>query len=236
MSALEFIATVGKTFSVQLYNATTGAAIGAPVTGVTDSVTPTRYRVNVGSNAGVVFVVATATNVRVSGYFDLDNPVGGYSQLVDSLTAVDESAIALEVFRRLAGQRVALADAPIVGSVRDVVNSLDYSDAIDITTGAGSLLVFTVRKCVGDSAAQLEADSAVGLYTLAGASWPTAGDGSVTRTSSTRVDVRIKAAALQLLPPGKYAAELRELASGNVIGGVEFELNLRRSAGRRVAA
>ena len=233
MSAIEFIATAGKTFSVQLYNATTGAAIGSAFTGVNDSV-PTRYRVNVGNAAGVVFMVATATNLRVSGYFDLNKPVGGYSQLVDTLA--DESAIALEVFRRLAGQRVALADAPIVGNVREVVNSLDYSDAIDLTTSADSVLVFTVRRCTSDAAAQLEADSDIGLYTLAGADWPTASDGSVLRTSSTRVDVHVKAAALQLLAPGKYAAELRELdAAGGVLGGVEFELMVRRSAGRRVA-
>jgi hypothetical protein len=84
MSAIEFIAPAGKTFSVQLYNATTGAPIGDAITPVTDSV-PTRYRANTGSATGVVYVVATATNVRAAGYADLDNPSGGYSSLTDSV-------------------------------------------------------------------------------------------------------------------------------------------------------
>lgn len=82
MSAIEFTANAGKTFSVQLYDANTGAAVGSAITGVTDSVTPTRYRNGTGSNSGIVFVLATATNLSVSGYADLDNPNEyGYSEL-----------------------------------------------------------------------------------------------------------------------------------------------------------
>ncbi len=74
MSAIEFIAQAGKTFSVQLYNAITGDPIGSPITGVTDSSVPTRYRISGIATTGNVYVVATGPNVRVAGYARLDAP------------------------------------------------------------------------------------------------------------------------------------------------------------------
>lgn len=93
MSAIEFSAQSGKTFSVQLYHATTGDAIGSPITGVTDGTTPTLYRANTGTNTGTVYVLATATNLHVAGFADLSNPgTNGYSQLKE-FTAASSAAI-----------------------------------------------------------------------------------------------------------------------------------------------
>lgn len=82
MSAIEFTAQPGKTFSVQLYQLD-GTPIGDAITGVTDSLVPTRYRASTGSTTGTVYVVATTTNLRVTGYANLDKPAAasGYSPL-----------------------------------------------------------------------------------------------------------------------------------------------------------
>lgn len=94
MSAIEFTANAGKTFSVQLYNATTGASIGSAITGITDGTTPTLYRASTGSAEGLAYVVATTTNLRVAGYTNLSNPaINGYSQLRDSIAEVESAVI-----------------------------------------------------------------------------------------------------------------------------------------------
>lgn len=83
MSAIEFTAQAGKTFSVQRYTVE-GAAFGSPITNVTDTATPTLYRADVGNTTGIVYVVATATNLRVAGYANLDVPgFTGFSALSD---------------------------------------------------------------------------------------------------------------------------------------------------------
>lgn len=97
MSSIEFTSLPGKTFSVQVYDATTGGALGSPITGVTDSL-PTRYRADLGSVFGVVYIVATATNLRVAGYADLDRPNQfGYSALLASVEEL-ASYLALDNF------------------------------------------------------------------------------------------------------------------------------------------
>lgn len=89
MSAIEFTALPGRSFSVQQYNVTSGAPIGSAISPVTDSVTPTRYRTST-PNTGVVYVVATATNLRVAGYANLDRPAtSGFSELYDNLDEVN---------------------------------------------------------------------------------------------------------------------------------------------------
>lgn len=98
MSAIEFIAQPGKSFSVQLYNVTTGATIGAAIMPVVDTATPTRYRADTGANTGKVHVVATATNLRVSGYADLDKPAdNGYSGLAGSMEELGGGSVSLTV-------------------------------------------------------------------------------------------------------------------------------------------
>lgn len=90
MSAIEFTAQSGKTFSLQLYNATTLAAIGTPLapTGVGGI-----YRVSTGANTGIVYVEATATNLLVAGFANLDSAsANGYSPLRDTY---DEAATPL---------------------------------------------------------------------------------------------------------------------------------------------
>lgn len=91
MSAIEFTAPTGKTFSVQLYNATTLAAIGAAITPVTD--TAGIYRASTGANTGIVYVEATATNILVAGFANLDDAAAnGYSPLRDTYDEANTKA------------------------------------------------------------------------------------------------------------------------------------------------
>lgn len=88
MTAIEFLAPTGKSFSVQLYDKQTNATIGSPIAATEGA--PTRYRADTGTNTGIVFVVATATNLRVAGYANLNDPsAAGYSPIVDNLNDAD---------------------------------------------------------------------------------------------------------------------------------------------------
>ncbi len=85
MSAIEFSSWPGRTWSVQLYDPLTGATLGSPIVGVTDGTTPTLYRLSTGSRTGIVYVVGTATNARVRGYANLDQPAAtSYSPVLES--------------------------------------------------------------------------------------------------------------------------------------------------------
>lgn len=91
MSAIEFTAQSGKTFSLQLYNATTLATIGTALT-PTEAATGI-YRVSTGANTGVVYAKATATNVLVAGFADLDDvAANGYSALRDTYDEAENSS------------------------------------------------------------------------------------------------------------------------------------------------
>lgn len=279
MSAIEFLAPAGKTFSVQLYDPTTGAAIGTPITGVTDSVTPTRYRADTAAVAGVVFVVATTTNLRVAGYANLSDPyaITDHSPVLD-LTDVnlinlrtqidaaiagaeltvknfldtegdikpiappagaafqleaDTSAIASDVYSKLAGGRSTLLSGPTsaAGPI-DQVKTVDLSLTVPLTLPADSELVWFMR-CHPDAPnAYLVASKTAGLTQLMTSTSPTANQASVTRNANN-VAILIKAAALSQLPSETVACELRErTAAGAEISRHEVEITLRHSAGR----
>ncbi|MGN6543769.1 MAG: hypothetical protein ACTHK7_01885 [Aureliella sp.] len=96
MGEIEFIAQAGQTFSFQPYNSTSGEAIGSPVAAVTDSTTPTLYRVTVDAT-GIVYGVASATNLKVAGFANLDAPAdNGFSPLYGSYAEAASAAVVAE--------------------------------------------------------------------------------------------------------------------------------------------
>lgn len=151
MSAIEFSAQAGKTFSVQLYDATTGATIGSPIAGVVDNITPTRYRASTGTNSGIVYVVATTTNLRVAGYADLDNPPANstWSPLAESLDQVGGGEVNLTVLPSQVQQNPRSKASTLklyVGETISVSHQvLDPSGQPVTLTGMTLLLVFEDR-------------------------------------------------------------------------------------------
>lgn len=128
MTAIEFTAQAGKTFSVQLYDVVTGDAIGAATAGVTDD-PPTLYRADVGAATGDVYVVATATNLRVAGYADLNSPVNGYSPLTDTpASSVEATLSQIKAKTDLIGTGSATVSAPVAtnGTLSEIIIGDDY--------------------------------------------------------------------------------------------------------------
>lgn len=151
MSAIEFLAPTGKTFSVQLYNATTNVAIGSPITGVVEVTVPTRYRASTGSNTGIVYVVATSGNVKRSGYANLDDPSdSGYSGLVDTIESAKLSPVVvrplqLEQAERALGNNVDLVTGETPLDAFDVL--ADSSGNIpDLNTLTLEVIIETINK------------------------------------------------------------------------------------------
>lgn len=143
MSKGRFGAQAAKTFSVQLYNPTTLAALGAAIAGVTDATVPTLYEFTT-TTTGIVYMVATATNLRVAGYVDLSNPdATGSSPTVDTyeeaagtatdLTSVNTKldAIKLKTDLIVTGQITIQSPVNEDGSVNPIVIGDDYLAAHD---------------------------------------------------------------------------------------------------------
>lgn len=256
---IEFTSTPGKTFVVIVRDP--GANYAALATGIASSeISPGRYRANVGTLAGLVWIEATAGATRCLGFADLDSPAAsGFAHVVDALVAVDVAAIAdavadavnaagvalspgdissiaLAVYRRLAGASVALLDGPTTDGELDAVHSADFSYTFDADVAAGSSLVFTIKRDVADETPALEILSSVGLSVLNGVAAANAIDGSIVRLSATQCRAFIRARSFAQLAPGRYVVEFRELATGNVTKSKhELAINLRRSASSRVA-
>lgn len=87
MKTIEFSAQAGKVFSVQLYEGLDGDAVGGTLVPVEDP--PTRYRVNVAIDAGIFYVIASATNLTVAGYVNLSAP--GDNSCSEILDTYDEA-------------------------------------------------------------------------------------------------------------------------------------------------
>ena len=93
MSQIEFVAQSGYAFIVALRNPYAGyasLATGLTVTSVTAGV----YRASTGSLAGVVYVEADASGLRVVGYANLSAPgVNGYSEVFDTLAEAEAASL-----------------------------------------------------------------------------------------------------------------------------------------------
>ncbi len=83
-AAVEFIAWPGKTFIAQAYDPTSSDPAGSPVGGILDSGVASRYRFAL-DQTGIKFIKATATNLLVAGYVNLDAPAdNGSCPIVDT--------------------------------------------------------------------------------------------------------------------------------------------------------
>lgn len=237
MSAIEFTAQAGKTFSVQLYNASTGATIGSAITGVTDSSVPTRYRADTGSNTGVVYAVATATNLRVAGYADLNNPTNGFSVLTDT-PAVAPTGVTIEEIQAvnsdllqsiLNSGLVASSINPTIGDAIDRDLHSDWQITIPATTGPSDRILFSIG--VRTDEPSLEADNQTGCLT---------GDRpevvTVTRLSSSSVSVLIRAFALMTyLGYGSYEFELKTIQGSNTDLKYRADVSFRSGVSKEIA-
>lgn len=255
---IEFTSIPSRTFLVTVRNPASNYA--AVATGIAcTEVSPGRYRSNVGSLTGLVWIEAIAGATRSLGFADLNSPAAnGYAHVVDALVAVDVAAIAaavteagvtltndnvaaiaLAVYRRLASgsaAAVARVAGPTIGEPVDAINSADFDYSASIETTSTSTLVFSIRKCADDPTPQLEADSVGGLTILTGQATPTSSQAVITRVSATQATVLVKAAAFVSLAPGEYHSELRELTTdGKTISKLELPIVVRRSASRRSA-
>ena len=85
MPTIEFSAQTGKTFVAQQYDGITNSVVGSLILSPDISeVVPTRYRITTPAT-GIVYVVATSTNLVVTGYANLLTPgPNGFSELLDT--------------------------------------------------------------------------------------------------------------------------------------------------------
>ena len=257
MSGIEFTSRPGKTFTLVARDSADDYASLATGISCTE-VAAGRYRASLGSLAGIVWIEATAGAIKAVGLADLNNPAtNGYSDVVDSILNIDVeaiaaavaeagvsltdaniAAIALGVFRRLAGGSAAIGQlaGAVQGGPLDAINSVDFNYTASIETNATSKIVFSIRRCVDDAVPQLEADSTDGLTILTGDDSPTSEHAVIARISGTQVSITIAAAAIAALTPGTYASEIRELTTDDkTLSKLELPLIIRRSASRRTA-
>ena len=170
MSQIEFTALPGRTFSVHLYDAITDVPIGVPIAGVTDSVVPTRYRADTGTQAGIVYVVASATNLRVAGYANLNKPgQHGYSEILESLQEAQSLDDPVAPVSPVPGDTVstesiaASAAGPLSISVDGLtVTNRPLADQIAADRHVAANAAASARKGFGVRFARVQPGSAVG--------------------------------------------------------------------------
>lgn len=113
-ATIEFIAHAGKSFSAQQYDPEDNTVIGTGISVGADS-PPTHYSF-ASSATGIVFVVASATNLKVSGYANLNEPINGKCPLVDTYAeAADIGATkrSIQAKTDLIGSASALVQSPV---------------------------------------------------------------------------------------------------------------------------
>lgn len=193
------------------------------------------------TGTGIVYVIASDGAYQAFGWANLDEAVNGIVEVLDSYEAASKagdsqvSAIALQVFQRLAGSSVAALAKPTTGKPLDGIFDTDFSLDVTAATTAGNKLVFDVRHCANDESPLLSVDSVSGLVSIKGQNAVTAGDASVVRLSSTLVHVRIRARSLRLIGYGSRIVALREISSTETFERYSATLQLGRSASRQYA-
>lgn len=137
MPNCEFSAVAGKSFSVQAYDPASNTASGSAVANVQDTGVATRYRFSL-TGTGIKYVVATVTNLKVTGYVNLDAPgANGYCSLYETY---DEAAAVAKI--KSIGTGTATIAAPVTptGSLTEIIIGDDY------LTTHNRALVWTVDK------------------------------------------------------------------------------------------
>lgn len=125
---------------------------------------------------------------------------------------------------------------PVTGATAEQTLAKDFDAQITASTASTSKFVAAFRRKLGDASPVIELDSATGLLTVESIDSPTAGDGSVTRDSSTQVSVHIAADAFDHLASGMYHFDLTEITVGGlVILRYCSKYHFTRSAGRTMA-
>lgn len=239
----KFAAPPGYTPTVKIYRADTVVLLGQDTAAELTADGHYSVTIDVGSYTGNV--LATLTNPDGSLYGStLDGQLrSDPSELAAIEAAIAEfelpteqiAAIALAVYRRLAGGSVGLLAGPTSDGPLDVVHSADFDYTFDAEVAADSTRVFTIRRDVADSEPALDIIDA-SIESLNGSAPTNAADGFIERLSSTSCRVWIRARTLQLLAPGEYVAEFREITVSDETKDIlELALSVRRSPSRRVA-
>ncbi len=145
MKTVEFIANPAKTFSAVVYDE--GLAQVGTASNIQDTSAPGLYRFSVNTE-GVVYVVATATNLKVLGWADLDTPGGNEaSSLADTFEEATRQAV-IEFIRSksaLIGSGSVALTAPVTTTGK--INPLTIGD--DYLSANGRSLRWVIDKPVG---------------------------------------------------------------------------------------
>ncbi len=191
MSAIEFTAQSGKTFSVQLYNATTLTTIG---TALTPTGTGGIYRVSTGANTGIVYVEATATNLLVTGFANLDEAAAnGYSGLKDTYdeavgvaAAVLDEALSGHTTAGTVGAALTTASSAItVVPLTGVVESRVSGTTISLFTGETPSVSVACLDAEGNAVTLTGLTLELTIETLAGTDVEVIADADIGKSGST---------------------------------------------------
>jgi hypothetical protein len=123
MPNCEFTANAGKTFSVQAYDPAANTAFGSAIANVQDSGVTTRYRFSL-TGTGIKFIVATATNLKIVGYVNLDSPgANGYCSLFDNY---EDAAAAAKIKKIGTGSATVATPVTATGKLNEIIIGDDY--------------------------------------------------------------------------------------------------------------
>lgn len=214
MPNCEFTANAGKTFNVQAYDPAANTAFGSAIANVLDSGVATRYRFSL-SGTGIKYVVATATNLKVAGYVNLDSPgVNGYCSLFDTY---DEAAAAPKIKSIGTGSATLTAPVAATGKISEIIIGDDYLSTHN------RALVWTVDKPSGFNAT--DAKCWFGGKFEGCQKWLV--EGSITDNGTTlTLTFELPKAKTALLSPGNYdwSVAIHD-ATGNEITTVKSGIN-----------
>lgn len=122
------------------------------------------------------------------------------------------------------------------GGVIETSLAKDFSQTLTASSDSGARIIASFRRKLNQAAPDLQLDTTTGLLVVSGVDSPTAGDGSVTRDSSSQVTVYIKADAFDHLDPGVYHFDLTQILSGVTLKIHCAKVAFSRSAGRVMAS
>ncbi len=109
---VQFIAQVGKSFTAQQYDPADNSALGTGISVGSDN-PPGFYSFST-SRTGIVMIVASATNLKVCGYANLDEPINGKCPIVDTYAEAADIA---------ATKKLIKAKTDLIGSASATVQS-----------------------------------------------------------------------------------------------------------------
>jgi hypothetical protein len=149
-ASIEFTSRPSKTFLVAVRNPANDYSSLASGIACTE-IRPGRYRADLGSLVGIVWIEAVDGATRTVGFADLDNPAGnGYSDVVDEVSTKQEL---LAEFDNLSSQVSAItasvtspAQVPVPPGSFNIWSGVDFSESFEVNVPSGwTRVLFTVK-------------------------------------------------------------------------------------------